>query len=86
MPAVRVLLGLKKEGQLPGFSIDDKRRGTIGGQFDSPRSIIAHVEITGETHVYHYRLVQVSKNGAWKLRNAWRTDLNGRLLEEYPVP
>ena len=86
MAADHLLLSLKKEGRLPGFPKGDKRHGSMMAYFDSPRSITADVATDGATDVYHYRLVQASKDGPWKLRKAWRTDLNGRLLEEYPVP
>jgi hypothetical protein len=86
LAAEHVLLSLKKEGRLPGFPIGGKRHGSMMIYFDSPLSITADVAADGATDVYHYRLVQASKGGPWKLRKAWRTDLNGRLLEEYPVP
>jgi hypothetical protein len=84
--AEHVLLTLKKEGRLPGFPIGGKRHGSMMIYFDSPLSITADVAADGATDVYHYRLVRASKDGPWKLRRAWRTDPNGRPLEEYPVP
>ena len=85
MPAVQILLSLKKEGRLPGFAKDDKRHGTITAHLDAQGSITADAVTDGAAEVYHYRFAQSSEKGPWELRRAWRTDLNGRTLEEYPV-
>jgi len=56
------------------------RYGDLQGHFEN-RSQISH-----DFSVYHYTLVQESKDSPWKLQKAWRTDADGRLIEEYAVP
>lgn len=38
------------------------------------------------TSVFHYQVIQMSKDDPWKLKKAWRTDQNGHLIEQYPIP
>ena len=38
------------------------------------------------TSAYHYTLAFPPQGGEWKLRKAWRTSPEGRVMEEYPVP
>lgn len=39
-----------------------------------------------DASVCHYTISRVSKDNSWKLEKAWRTKLNGKTIEEFPVP
>jgi hypothetical protein len=41
---------------------------------------------SGDSASYHYQVARESKESPWKLQKAWRTDQNGRIVEEYPIP
>ncbi len=72
--------------KLPGLSKVDEgtaaRRETMNG---SPNSQTIGFHKNGDSSTYHYTVARNSKNGAWKLQKAWRTDSNGHLMKEYPV-
>jgi hypothetical protein len=86
--AVTLLRSLKKSGHLPGWSKDDKvvaKSATFtchsivtGGTFTARK--------IGDSSVYHFQVIRASEDSPWKLQKAWRTDANGHMLEEYPVP
>lgn len=80
--ATEFLKTLKGKGQLPGWSTNDE--GTIYLEpypdfeaFDGQKN--------GDASIYHYK-VALTPEGSWKLQKAWRADLNGRTIEEFPVP
>lgn len=82
MKAAREFLDiLKGEGRLPGWSVHEE--GTLYREaypdfeaFDGRKN--------GESSVYHYQVSRASEGGAWKLQKAWRTDQEGRTVEEFP--
>jgi hypothetical protein len=40
----------------------------------------------GDSSICHYTVEQASGNDPWKLKKAWRTDQNDKIIEEFPVP
>ena len=86
--AVKYLHSLKKRGQLPGWSKEDQSANkTEVLQFRYPDSAtFDHVLKKGDSSIYHYKLTRAAHNRPWKLQRAWRTDQNGRTLEEYSLP
>jgi hypothetical protein len=74
---------LKGKGQLPGWSENDK--GTI---YLEPYSNFEAFDgrKNGDSSTYHYDVNRVSKDSSWRLRKAWQTDTNDRLIKEYLVP
>jgi hypothetical protein len=88
--ALKFLIHLGKENQLPGASKNDKGK-TTDAHFDhndSPYldSVTFDGQKKGDSSVYHYTVIRTSKRGPWKLQKAWRTDSSGKMLEEYPIP
>ena len=80
--AMMFLKHLKEEGRMPGWLKDDS------GQVSPcayPMSGIVLAQKTGDSHIYHYRVVQDAKGGGWKLERAWLTDANETVLTEFPV-
>jgi|GEM_PF-696961 len=81
--AGKFLHDLKENGQLPGFSKDD--RGTTATPEPNPNSVTFNYGKSGDSSIYHYTVGRESKESPWKLQKAWRADQNGRTIEEYPV-
>jgi hypothetical protein len=82
------LRGLKKKGQLPGWSKEDQFASkTETVQVPHPDSAaLNHLLKKGDSSIYHYEFTRASKASPWKLRKAWRADQNDHTIEEYPVP
>jgi hypothetical protein len=85
--AVTLLSSLNKSGHLPGWSKDDKTvaksvsfscSSTLTGSFT--------VRKIGDSSVYHFQVIRASEDSPWKLQKAWRTDQDGKTIEEFPVP
>jgi hypothetical protein len=82
------LKGLKEKGELPGWSKNDHGKATHfylehHPHFDSGTMDVQKTD--GSSH-YHYTVTRTSKGNPWKLQKAWRTNQDGRTIEEYPVP
>ena len=80
---------LKEKGALPGWPLDEKGGSFTASGIDTevyPITGSYKVSIKGAPCVYLYTIVKPSKDAAWKLQKARRTDAGGRTLEEYPVP
>ncbi len=91
------LIGLAKEGKLPGFALNE--HGTMhAGILDAnantaasteaekyPLSRTIHFSKEGDTSDYFFVVVRESPGSAWKIQNAWRVDPDGRVLERYAV-
>jgi hypothetical protein len=78
---------MMRNGHLPGWARED--RGTIKGVFRvrfDPDAVTFDAVKRGDSSTYHYEFTRASKDSPWQLRKAWRTDQNGHMLEEYPVP
>lgn len=86
--ALKYLNHLMRQGQLPGWSkTDEFSYSGVHFYFRYPDVVIFdNLEKGWDLSHYHYEVVRTAKNGPWKLVKAWRTDPNGRILEEYPVP
>jgi hypothetical protein len=73
--------------KLPGLSkVDEGTTAHDETMNGSPNSQTIGFHKIGDSSIYHYTVTRNLKNGAWKLQKAWRTDSNGRLIKEYPVP
>jgi hypothetical protein len=74
---------LKAKGELPGRSGSDTGAIYLDVQrfqmeFDGRKN--------GDPSDYHYQVGRLSKDNPWKLQKAWRTDQDGKTIEEFPVP
>lgn len=88
--AQKFLSELKESGHLPGFTTNDHGRMTsdyvpLAKNVLYPFSITYHCVKNGDSSTYHYTVVSESKDSAWQLQRAWKTDSNGKVLEEWPV-
>ena len=81
---IEFLIDLKKKGELPGWTKDDKGQLDFFGPHSNPLTFT--IRKTGDSRIYHYIIARASKDKPWKLQKAWQTDQNGRTIEEYPVP
>jgi hypothetical protein len=86
--AKEFLKGLQKKGQLPGWSKTDQVAADIVNfHFDYPAIVTVNDLLKKhDDSVYHFRVARGFQHGPWQLKAAWRTDKQGRTLEEYPVP
>ena len=86
--AGKLLDRLKRNGRLPGWSRRDKfanRTERIDLRYPD-FAAFNHVRKKGDSSIYHYELARESATRPWKLKKAWRTDTEGRTIEDYPVP
>ena len=77
-------------GQLPGIP-RDSHGNTSAFHFhhdDTPWRDTATWDLlkNGDPASYHYTFSRSAKQAPWKLQKAWRSDENGRTLDEYPLP
>jgi hypothetical protein len=85
LAALEFLKDLKKAGQAPGWSKDDK--GTISSETHSELGIFVFAaRKDADPTVCHYTVARSSRNGPWRLLKAWRTDENGKTIEEFALP
>ena len=78
------LKGLKKNGQQPGWSRDDKGMGYLEAySYFGPKSVTLNARKNGDSSSYHYTMTQAAKDSPWKLQKAWRTDKKGHTIKEY---
>src|SRR5581483_10630198 len=85
LDALEFLKNLKKTGQVPGWSKDDK--GTISFEtYRDPGIFGFAARKEAEPTVCHYTIMRKSKEDSWKLQKAWRTDKSGKTIEEFPLP
>ena len=86
------LLSLREQGQLPGVSKGEHGEIQFDFSFPLPKQVAYpfsptfQVSIKGRTFINHYTVLREAKDSAWQLQKAWRTDLQGRTVEEWPVP
>ncbi|HEV2391505.1 MAG TPA: hypothetical protein VG146_03985 [Verrucomicrobiae bacterium] len=92
------LIGLARAGKLPGFSagehgtmhagIVDAHGSTVSGAASEPYPVSrsVHFQKEGDTSDYFYVVVRESQSAPWKLQKAWRTDGEGRVIQNYAVP
>lgn len=84
--ATSFLKDLQRKGRLPGWS-KDEHSGPGGATVHlTGDSATVDVRNTGDASTYHYTVIRSSEKGSWKLQKAWRTDPDGRTIEEFTVP
>jgi hypothetical protein len=89
--ALQFLKDLRDMGQLPGWTKGERgqvgiQRPTNGRPENYPVSRTFSTTKKGDRSQYHYTVVQLAKDGGWKLERAWRTDEKDRTVETYAVP
>lgn len=85
LAALEFLKDLKKAGQVPGWSKDD--RGIVSSETHSDPGVFDFTaRKEADPTVCHYTVARKSKEGPWALVKAWRTDENGKTIEEFPLP
>src|SRR6266446_398213 len=84
------LVGLHKQGRLPGDSKDDHGEVKCKDvpvsnprQETYPISRTFDVVKNGGQSTYHYTVVRLSKGSEWQLQRAWRSDAKGDIVEEW---
>jgi hypothetical protein len=88
--AVEFLKELKQKGRLPGAPKD--HHGSLS--YEVPLAAVQEVRypvtgtflllLSGDTCTNHYTVRRASKDAAWQLEKAWRTDTHGRTILEWP--
>jgi hypothetical protein len=86
--AMKFLMRLVAKNQLPGWRHNDKPASeTVHFIFQIPDSItFDQVQKKSDPSIYHYEVSRPAKDHPWKLERAWRTDADGRVIQEYAVP
>jgi hypothetical protein len=88
--AMKCLRQLRNQNLLPGVSKSDEGKLTNYNfnHNDSPYldSVTFDGQKKGDSFFYHYTVARTAKHDSWKLQKAWRTDAQGRVVEEYSVP
>jgi hypothetical protein len=80
------LFQLRQEGSLPGVTTNDHGNATAYSRLLSyPYSMTMGFVKTGETATNNYTIMKFTKDSAWQLKRAWRTDSKGQVIEEWPV-
>ena len=85
--AFKYLRRLKDNGRLPGWLTMDTGTGQANYiiRLDpNIESVTWDIPKIGSPSIYHYTVVRKAK-GPWKLEKAWRTDMNGTILEQFPL-
>lgn len=81
--ALEFLTQLKKAGQTPGWSKEDKGMIRLESHPDSETyGFLARKD--GDDRNYHYIVTRASKGTPWQLQKQWRTDRDGKAVEEFP--
>ena len=80
--AVTFLKNLKDTGRLPGWSKDDHGLPKTVSLDAEGNRVEVRAAKNGESTVYHYEVKRASAEAPWQLIKAWRTDAEGRKLED----
>ena len=93
--AGQFLRSLVRQHRLPGFAPGEKGKISmgvhsmaelVGSDVEAfPRSRSAWAKKTLDPSTYHYRVVQDSKDGPWRMAQAWKTDPHGRVVVDFPI-
>lgn len=89
--ASKYLLELKKEGRLPGFPKEQHGMSYLRMspaqvlEVRYPFSVPFDVVLEGDSLTNHYTMLRITRDSAWKLEKAWRTDTNGDTIVEWPT-
>ncbi len=90
--AATFLFHLHQEDCLPGASKDE--HGSLRADPNPPAGYKAmayplswtfHGVVNGKSFTNHYTVLRPATNDAWQIQRAWRTDSQGRTVEEWPV-
>lgn len=86
--ALNFLRNLLSENRLPGWSAgDEPATRDVRFHLDLPNNALCDgLWKKGDPSVYHYELARASKSSPWVLQKAWRTDENGKTVQEYQMP
>ena len=84
--AVNFLKDLKNEGRLPGWSKAECSPPSGVTVTLTGNSATVKARKKGELATCHYTVIRASAKSSWKLQKAWRTDQDGKTIEEFPVP
>jgi hypothetical protein len=85
--AYRSARRLMKDGQLPGWSKQDRGAFSKTARFRrDPDRMTFTARKRGDSSAYHYEFARASEDDLWKLQKAWRTDQSDNTIEQYPVP
>ena len=84
--AASFLKDLKNKGRLPGWSKDEHSQPGGVTFHVTANSATVEVRKKDDPSTYHYTVIRVAKIGSWKLQKAWRTDQDGKTIQEFPVP
>ena len=85
------LLSLREQSKLPGVPKDAHGDIRFDFSFPLPKQVTYpfspsfQVSIKGQTLINHYTVLREAKDSPWQLQKAWRTDAQGRIVEELPV-
>lgn len=82
---------LKKQGRLPGFQKEERAwillwPATNTEHYPVILTLSARNKNVAGPFPYHYTVVKESETNDWQLQKAWRTDANGKTIEEFPIP
>jgi hypothetical protein len=80
------LKDLLKKGRLPGWSKDEQLQPVGEKVHLAADSTTVEFRKKDNPSTYHYTVICAAKNGSWKLQKAWRTDQDGKPIQEFPVP
>jgi hypothetical protein len=81
------LVQLKKQGGVPGFTSEEVGVMRYADGFEGntyPVSRTFHIQ-KDDSSDYHYTVVRDSESSPWHLQKGWRTDGEGKTIENYPI-
>ena len=82
-----LLRSLKESGHLPGWSKDDQAVGKRANFFySSALTGRFTARKIGDSSVYRFQVIRASEDSPWKLQKAWRTDEDGKTIEDFTMP
>lgn len=84
------LMGLAKDGKLPGFAQGEHGNMQIGAPEAAvesyPVTRAAHFSKDGDTSDYLYVVVRDSERAPWRLLKAARMTADGQVIQEFTIP
>lgn len=84
------LIGLAKNGKLPGFSAGEHGKIQAGAPEAASESYpvtrAVHLSKDGDTSDYFYVVVRDSQDAPWRLLKAVRMRADGQVSQEYVIP
>jgi hypothetical protein len=85
--AIKFLLDLRQNGQLPGFPRESKGAILLDHLYNSgSKAETFWFRAKGESATFHYKVNRAGMDGHWRLQKAWRTDEKSRTTEVFVVP